>query len=142
MTLRLWCSEKALENAEHLFVFCWISEHTLRKGDRVAEGARLEIVCVKAYRGFESSLSASYAPPVSLWEAANSWVLRSRKFRTVSGLNEAALRSCRCAAKLSLSNPPTSMSCVVLARKLRPQRFSDLIGQEVIAQILQKVATE
>ena len=29
------------------------------------------------------------------------------------------------------------MSYVVLARKLRPQRFSDLIGQEVIAQILQ-----
>ena len=29
------------------------------------------------------------------------------------------------------------MSYVVLARKLRPQRFSDLIGQEIIAQVLQ-----
>lgn len=29
------------------------------------------------------------------------------------------------------------MSYVVLARKLRPQRFADLVGQEVIAQILQ-----
>ncbi len=58
-------------------------------------------------------------------------------FEPCQVLTEAALRLWRCAAKLS--HPfeiVVSMSYVVLARKLRPTRFDDLIGQETSAQIL------
>jgi hypothetical protein len=32
----------------------WCNLPNLRRGDREAEGARLEIVCTERYRGFES----------------------------------------------------------------------------------------
>ena len=67
------------------------------------------------------------------------WGCAIENFEPCQILAEAALRFCRCAVFLSLSLQQFGipfMSYVVLARRLRPSRFEDLIGQETAAQTL------